>query len=44
VSMMDWVSRVYAVSWFHKDNLDGPYFDNNQKIKNYNITLYWPTS
>lgn len=44
VSMMDWVSRVYTVSWFHKDNLDNPYFDNNIKIKNYNIALYWPTS
>lgn len=44
VSMTDWASRVYAVSWFRKDNLDNPYFDNNIKIKNYNIALYWPTS
>ena len=42
VAMMDWLSRVYAVSWFHRDTLDT--LMDIQDIASYDITVGWPSS
>lgn len=51
VAMMNWVSTVYAVSWFHKDNMDAIAADTSKTeqerkliLKNYNYTIGWPAA
>lgn len=40
VAMMDWVSRIYAVSWWHKDTLDT--LTDIPAIAAHDITVGWP--
>lgn len=40
VAMMDWVSRVYGVSWWHKDTLDT--MTDIETISQHDITVGWP--
>lgn len=49
VSMMNWVSTVYAVSWYHKDTMDAIASDPSKNdmekkliLKNYDYTVGWP--